>query len=179
MIDSISILLTLNILLVLTAGSFYNIQQQQHYVHCTMINDANQTLNDLIGRSKLLAKAIVSRLGRKVARLVASRMTGMVQDDFKRVGMNYYDQMSLLVRDREFSEFLIGFEDYLDETILAELAALSECERFVLDCRDELALEEQDTTPRLLLAVKDAVKAALDEHRTTRRMQRFMLRYHL
>ena len=86
---------------------------------------------------------------------------------------------STCIRDLYFSEFLIGFEDFLDETILAELDALGECERFVLDCRDELALGEEDTSPRLLLAVKDAVKAALDEHRTTSRMQRFMLRYHL
>ena len=141
--------------------------------------DTNETFDRIFVRAETLAKEIISRLGRKVARLVANRMTGMVQDDFKRVGMNFYDQMSLLIRDRDFSEFLIGFEDYLDETILAELDAMGESEHFVLDCRDELALEEEDTTPRLLQAVKDAVKAALDEHRTTGRMQRFMLRYHL
>lgn len=144
-----------------------------------MVTDTEQTINKLIARSASLAPRILSRLGRKVARLVANRMAGMVQDDFRRVGMNFYDQMSLLIRDRDFSEFLIGFEDYLDETILAELAALEESERFVLDCRDMEALEEEDTTSRLLLAAKDAVRTALDEHRGTARMQRFMLRYHL
>ena len=133
----------------------------------------------IFARAGVLAEGIINRLGRKVARLVANRMAGMVQDDFQRVGMNFYDQMSLLVRDREFSEFLIGFEDFLDETILVELDTLGDSERFVLDCRDVLALDEEDTIPRLLRAVKNAVKVALDEHRTTGRMQRYMLRYHL
>lgn len=137
------------------------------------------TFDRIFARTDGLAKDIISRLGRKVARLVAKRMSGMVQDDFKRVGMNFYDQMSLLVRDRAFSEFLIGFEDFLDETILAGLAALDASERLVLDCRDFEAIVEEDTTPRLLATVKDAVKAALDEHRETARMQRFMQRYHL
>lgn len=141
--------------------------------------DSNVTFDRVFDRTDGLAKDIISRLGRKVARLVANRMSGMVQDDFKRVEMNFYDQMSLLVRDRAFSEFLIGFEDFLDETILAELTALDASERLVLDCRDFEALVEDDTTPRLLLAVKDAVKAALDEHRETARMQRYVQRYHL
>lgn len=137
------------------------------------------TFDRIFARTDGLAKDIISRLGRKVARQVANRMSGMVQDDFKRVGMNFYDQMSLLVRDRAFSEFLIGFEDFLDETILAGLAALDASERLVLDCRDFEAIVEEDTTPRLLATVKDAVKAALDEHRETARMQRYMQRYHL
>lgn len=141
--------------------------------------DTNVTFDRVFVRTEPLAKDIISRLGRKVTRLVANRMAGMVQDDFKRVGMNFYDQMSLLVRDRAFSEFLIGFEDFLDETILAELTALDASERLALDCRDFEALVEDDTTPRLLLAVKDAVKAALDEHRETARMQRYVQRYHL
>lgn len=141
--------------------------------------DTNVTFDRIFARTDGLAKDIISRLGRKVARQVANRMSGMVQDDFKRVGMNFYDQMSLLVRDRAFSEFLIGFEDFLDETILAGLAALDASERLVLDCRDFEAIVEEDTTPRLLATVKDAVKAALDEHRETARMQRYMQRYHL
>jgi len=144
-----------------------------------MMNNSELLLDNLIARSNSLAGPIILRLGRKVARLVGNQMAGMVQDDFKRVGMNYYDQMSLLIRDREFSEFLIGFEDYLDETIIAELAALDASVRFVLDCRDLEALEENDTSARLISDIKNAVKTALDEHRSTARMQRFMLRYNL
>ncbi len=103
----------------------------------------------------------------------------MAQDDFKRVGMTFFDQMSLLARDREFSDFLIGFEDYLDETVLAELDSLDECERFILDCRDMEAFTENDTTARILSAVKTAFKAELEAHRSTLRMRRFILKYHL
>ena len=102
-----------------------------------------------------------------------------VQSDFARIGMNFFDQMSLLHRERDYADFLFGFEDMLDRMVREEIAALGELERLALDFRNPAVTEPSEREDALFHDVKSTFGTLLDEHLRTVKMQKYMERYRL
>ena len=74
---------------------------------------------------------------------------------------------------------MFGFDDYLDETIQAEIDDLTEVERMILEHRDLDALSKGEMEDRIFVDVKNEVSSIIDQHYYTTRIQRFVDRYDL
>lgn len=133
----------------------------------------------LESRCKALSAPIIDRMAKRIIRKMNMSLADQVQSDFARIGMSFFDQMSLLHRERDYVDFFFGFEDELDHMIQKEIADLSELERLALDFRNPSITDPFEREDTLFHDVKSAFGTLLDEHLHTVKMQKYMERYRL
>lgn len=148
----------------------------QESYFCTQ-NDLDMT--ELETRCRQLAEPVLSRMAWRIVKRMNKDLADQVQDDFARIGMSFFDQMSLKHRDTAYADFFFGFEDLLDRMIHEEIDSLDANERLMTDFRDLSISEPAARNERLFRDVKNAFGALLGEHLQTMKMQRFMERYQL
>lgn len=136
-------------------------------------------LEELQRRCQALSAPLVRRMATHIVRQMNKSLADQVQSDFARIGMNFFDQMSLLHRERDYADFLFGFEDMLDRMVREEIAVLSELERLALDFRNPAVTKPSEREDTLFHDVKSAFGTLLDEHLQTVKMQKYMERYRL
>ena len=134
---------------------------------------------ELESRCQALSAPIINRMARSIIRRMNADLADQVQSDFARIGMTFFDQMSLKHRDTDYADFFFGFEDLLDQMAREGIAALDDLERLALDFRDASVLNQSDRDNDLAEDVKTRFGALLDEHLQTGKMQRLIERYRL
>ena len=134
---------------------------------------------ELENRCQALSAPIINRMARSIIRRMNRDLADQIQDDFARIGMSFFDQMSLKHRDTDYVDFFFGFENLLDRMVREEVAALDDQERLALDFRDLSILDQTERDNTLTKNVKARFGALLDEHLQTVKMQRYIEKYHL
>ena len=129
-------------------------------------------------RCQQQAQEIIRRIAGRIVRAITKNNDAYVQDDFRRVGLNFLDQLSLMTaRGWALDNISFGLEQFRDELITKEIKALLPLERLVMDYRDIDTL----LTGRVEDSVAEDIRTAIDniirEHYNTGRLQRFIDRY--
>ena len=130
-------------------------------------------------RCRALAAPLPERIARRIIKNMNKNLADQVQSDFARIGMSFFDQMSLKHRDRAYTDFFFGFEDELDRMIQAEIDALAPADRLVLDFRDLSADSSEKREKSIRRDIKAAFGALLEQHLDTVRMKNYIQRYRL
>ena len=130
-------------------------------------------------RCRALAAPLPERIARRIIKNMNKNLADQVQSDFARIGMSFFDQMSLKHRDRAYTDFFFGFEDELDRMIQAEIDALAPADRLVLDFRDLSADSSKEREKAIRRDIKAAFGALLEQHLDTVRMKNYIQRYRL
>lgn len=140
----------------------------------------NQTLDDLERQCKWLSEPILNRMGWRIIRKIGKQMANNdIDQDMAGLGLSFFDQMSIYYQSRTYEEFMFGFDDYLDETIQAEIDNLTAEERMILVHRNLDRLSRGEMENKIFVDVKNAVSSIIDQHYYTAKIQRFVDRYDL
>lgn len=143
-------------------------------------NPLNRTLNDLEQQCERLAEPILNRIGWRIIKKMGKQMANNdIDQDFAELGLSFFDQLSIYYQSRSYEEIMFGFDDYVDDTIDAEIGNLSEIDRLILEHRDLEALSKGEMEDRIFIDVKNEVSSIIDQHYYTTRIQRFVDRYDL
>lgn len=117
---------------------------------------------ELENRCKALSTPIIERMARHIIRGMNINLSDQVQSDFARIGMSFFDQMSLLHRERDYADFFFGFEDELDRMIEIAINSLNEVEKLVLDFKNASVTNLADRKNTLFRDVKLAFGTLLE-----------------
>lgn len=141
-----------------------------------------QIIENLEKQCRRLSQSILNRIGWRVIRRIGKEMERApieIDDDMAGLGLSFFDQLSIYYQNRTYAELLFGFDDYLDDTIQAEIGKITEIDRLILEHRDLDSLAKGEMEDRIFLDVKKEVSSIIDQHYYTTRIQRFVDRYDL
>lgn len=140
----------------------------------------DQVIDELEEQCECLADPIINRMGWRIIRRINKQLADMNLDEgMAELRMSIFDQMSIYYQSRSYEEFMFGFDDYLDDTIQAEIDNLPEVERMILEHRDLYALSKGEMENQIFADVKKEVSAIIDQHYYSKRIQRLVDRYDL
>jgi len=129
-------------------------------------------------RCQQQAQEIIRRIAGRIVRAITKNNEAYVQDDFKRVGLNFLDQLSLMTaRGWALDNISFGLEQFRDELIANEIKALPPLERLVMDYRDIDTLLTGRVEESAAEDIRTAIDRIISEHYHTGRLQRFIDRY--
>lgn len=129
-------------------------------------------------RCQLQAQEIIRRIAGRIVRAITKNNEAYVQDDFRRVGLNFLDQLSLMTaRGWALDNISFGLEQFRDELITKEIKALSPLECLVMDYRDIDTLLTGRVEESAAEDIRTAIDNIIQEHYNTGRLQRFIERY--
>lgn len=137
-------------------------------------------IEDLEKQCTKLSKPINNRMGWRVLRAISKKMSNTeIDQNMAELGMNFFDQLSIYYHGREYDDIMIGFEDYLDEAIKAEIKNLTEVERLILEHTSFGDLREGLMDAWIFIDLKNEISSILNQHYYTTRIQRFVDKYDL
>lgn len=149
-------------------------------LHNVEDNPFSRTLSELEQQCERLSEPILNRMGWRIIKKMGKQMANTdIDQDFADLGLSFFDQLSIYYQSRTYEEIMFGFDDYVDETIEAEIDNLPEIDRLILEHRDLEALSKGEMEDRIFADVKNEVSSIIDQHYYTTRIQRFVDRYNL